>query len=194
LRSHSLQKKWLLRRLNCTTLSRMAAKTPLSIETPEAPPQSPVVPRKSSLPIVALIAGLALLLGGIGAWFAFGRGDSSDATAAGSPSSPELSTIHLDGFTVNLADREDNHFLRVTMDLALEHLPPGAEKDKPASGLPMARIRDAILAVLTECSADALLTPDGKTELKKHLIEALNRSVPELGVRDIYFTEFLVQR
>jgi len=172
----------------------MAAKTPLSIEPPQAPPQSAVVPRKSSLPIVVLIACLALLAGGIGAWFAFGRGDASEAAAAGSSGNSELIAIHLDGFTVNLADREDNHFLRVTMDLALDHLPPGTEKDKPASGLPMARIRDAILSVLTECSADALLTPDGKTQLKKRLIEELNRSVPELGVRDIYFTEFLVQR
>lgn len=172
----------------------MAAKTPVSVEPPKAPPEPAIVPRKSSLPIVVLIACLALLAAGIGAWFAFGRGDAPEAAAESSSNTPELSTVHLDGFTVNLADREDNHFLRVTMDLALDHLPPGAEKDKPASGLPMARIRDAILSVLAECSADTLLTPDGKTQLKKRLIEALNRNIPELGVRDIYFTEFLVQR
>ncbi len=144
--------------------------------------------------MVLMIVGLVLLVIVIGVWFALGRGDTPDPAAAVSSNSPELPTIHLDGFTVNLADRENNHFLRVTMDLALDHLPPGTEKDKPTSGLPMARIRDAILSVLTECSADDLLTPEGKSQLKKRLIEALNRSVPELGVRDIYFTEFLVQR
>jgi flagellar FliL protein len=172
----------------------MVAKNSASIEPPQTPPLPAIVPRKSSLPKLALIAGLVMLAGIIAAWFAFGRGDTPEASTAGSSNSSELTTVHLDGFIVNLADREENHFLRVTMDLALDHLPPGTEKDKPASGLPTARIRDAILSVLTDCSADALLTPDGKNQLKKKLIETLNRSVPELGVRDIYFTEFLVQR
>jgi flagellar basal body-associated protein FliL len=48
--------------------------------------------------------------------------------------------------------------------------------------------------VLTAGKADALLTQEGKTQLKKNLVEALNHNVPELGVRDVYFTEFLVQR
>jgi len=60
--------------------------------------------------------------------------------------------------------------------------------------LPVARIRDSILSVLTVCKADSLLTSEGKTGLKKNLVNALNQSVPELGVREVYFTEFLVQR
>jgi UDP-N-acetylglucosamine 2-epimerase len=61
-------------------------------------------------------------------------------------------------------------------------------------GLPMAHIRDSILSVLTLGKAETLLTPEGKQQLKKSLVEVLNRENPELGVRDIYFTEFLVQR
>ena len=63
-----------------------------------------------------------------------------------------------------------------------------------AASLPIARIRDAILSVLTLCKANALLTPEGKADLKKNLVDSLNRKVPELGVKDVYFTEFLVQR
>jgi len=48
--------------------------------------------------------------------------------------------------------------------------------------------------VLTVCKAEPLLTPEGKQQLKRNLLEALNRENPELGVREIYFTEFLVQR
>ena len=95
---------------------------------------------------------------------------------------------------MNLADAEENHFLRVSLDLAMDRVPPPLERDRPYSGLPMAQMRDAILSVLTLCKADALLTPEGKEKLKSDLRNALNRNNPELGVREIYFTEFLVQR
>ena len=178
----------------------MPDKTPVGIEPPRtassstAAPQAAAVRRKSLLPKVALIAIPAVLVAAGAAWFAFGRGASGGSTAVDSSGDSAPITVHLENFTVNLADREENHFLRVTMDLAVDHLPPGAEKEKPAAGLPVAHIRDTILSVLTECQADALLTTEGKNQLKKKLIEALNRSVPEVGVRDIYFTEFLVQR
>lgn len=173
----------------------MAEQVRQTVATQDAkPPTTIIVERKSSLPMVALVVALIVIAGIAFAWFAFGRADSADATAGGSSSSSAVYTVHLEGFTVNLADREDNHFLRVTLDLALDHLPPGTQTEKPSAKLPMARIRDTILSVLTECKSDVLLTPDGKNQLKKRLMEALNRDVPEIGVRDIYFTEFLVQR
>jgi len=101
---------------------------------------------------------------------------------------------HLEGFTVNLADTEETHFLRVTMDLGMDRLPEGVVKEK-TSGIASGRTdSDAILSVLTVCKADALLTPEGKVALKIRLVESLNHKVPELGVKDVYFTEFLVQR
>jgi flagellar basal body-associated protein FliL len=58
----------------------------------------------------------------------------------------------------------------------------------------MARTRDAILMVLTNCKADNLIAPVGKAALKQELTKALQEHAPELGVREVYFTEFLVQR
>ena len=58
----------------------------------------------------------------------------------------------------------------------------------------MATIRDSILTVLAQCTSDQLLTPEGKAKLKADLLNALNRDVPELRAREVYFTEFLVQR
>ncbi len=58
----------------------------------------------------------------------------------------------------------------------------------------MATIRDSILTVLAQCKSDELLTPGGKLKLKADLVNALNRDVPALQTREIYFTEFLVQR
>ena len=58
----------------------------------------------------------------------------------------------------------------------------------------MATIRDSILTVLAQCKSDELLQPEGKLKLKRDLINALNRDVPALQAREVYFTEFLVQR
>jgi flagellar protein FliL len=150
-------------------------------------------PTKSSGTSLVAMVLLAVVGGGGSAWFMMQRGRSADAVHAGEAFAPKY-IVHLEGFTVNLADTEETHFLRVTMDLGIDRLPEGVEKEKAAVGLPMARIRDSVLSVLTVCKAEPLLTPDGKLQLKKNILDALRRNVPELEVRDVYFTEFLVQR
>lgn len=136
---------------------------------------------------------LAAAVGGGSFWFVQQRDHATAASTSDASGAPKY-IVHLEGFTVNLADPEDTHFLRATIDLGIDHLPDGADKEKLGQALPIPRIRDAILSVLTVCKADVLLTPEGKSQLKKNLIDSLNKSVPEIGVREIYFTEFLVQR
>lgn len=152
-----------------------------------------VAPQKSSIPLLLGIAVLAVAGGGGSAWFVTQRSRIANASPAESFNAPKH-IIRMEGFTVNLADTEETHFLRVTLELGVDRLPEGADREKIASAIPTARIRDSILSVLTACKAEPLLTPEGKAQLKKNLIEALNRNVPELAVRDVYFTEFLVQR
>jgi flagellar FliL protein len=173
----------------------MADSTDKTVATANAPAGSTVVVREKSP--VGLLVGIALLAmvgGGGSAWFIVQRGRATEAPRTAESNAAPKYLVHLEGFTVNLADPEETHFLRVTMDLGIDRLPQGVEKDKVATALPVGRIRDAILSVLTACKADSLLTLEGKTQLKKNLVESLNHSAPELGVKDVYFTEFLVQR
>lgn len=149
-------------------------------------------PGRSLLPLLAGMAVLTILGGGGSAWFVMSRTRTTEAVHAATSSPPKY-ILHLEGFTVNLADPEETHFLRATIDLGVDHLPEGNDKERLAA-LPVPRIRDAILSVLTVGKADVLLTAEGKAQLKKNLIDALNRDVPELGVREVYFSEFLVQR
>jgi flagellar FliL protein len=149
-------------------------------------------PKKSSKAALAWIL-IAAGAGGSAAWYLQQRAGAASHRDAEASAAPKY-IVHLEGFTVNLADPEQTHFLRATIDLGIDRLPDGADKEKPSQAIPVARVRDAILSVLTVCKADDLLTADGKTELKQNLLKALNKSVPELGVREIYFTEFLVQR
>src|SRR5882757_9673482 len=153
-----------------------------------------VVHEKLSAGLLAGIVLLATVGGGGSAWFVLQRGRTAEASRQADVSGAPKYLVHLEGFTVNLADAEETHFLRVTLDLGIDRIPEGAEKERMAASLPIARIRDSILSVLTQCKANALLTPDGKADLKKNLVDSLGRKVPELGVKDVYFTEFLVQR
>ena len=101
--------------------------------------------------------------------------------------------MHLESFTVNLADKEQSAYLRVGIDLGLGHeLPGGKEGDQSARFTPM--IRDTLLGVLSTWTSEQLLAPDGRARLKVELVKALRDRAPELDLKEVYFTDFLVQR
>ena len=95
--------------------------------------------------------------------------------------------IHL-----QVADPQESHFLRISIDVGMGKSLKATKAGE--SDFPTARVRDAILPVLASGKGDVLVTPQGKEELKKAILSALQQKVPEIDARDIYFTEFLVQR
>ena len=119
---------------------------------------------------------------------------SSKAPAKDSHTPQVKAVLHLESFVVNLADPEDNHFLRVGIDLGLENPLSGKEGKEGEGAVPNARVRDCILGVLSSWHSDALLAPEGKEKLKAELLAALRKRAPELEVKEIYLTDFLVQR
>jgi flagellar FliL protein len=148
--------------------------------------------RKSSLRTPCVL-GLALLAG-LGACGCGMSSKKADA-AKGTQGNPKIkAAMNLESFVVNLADPEEGRFLRVGMTLGLENPLPAKGGREEESWVPTARIRDTILGVLSTWHSDALLAPDGKQKLKEELVRALRARVPELGVREVYFTDFLVQR
>jgi flagellar basal body-associated protein FliL len=149
-----------------SSLPAMAEKVPTILPAPPVPlepvpdsPQPAKVRRKSKFAIAALVIALTLLAAAA-IWYMFSGTDNP--SAAGVPPQAALTLVPLDGFTVNLNDGEENHYLRVTLSLGVEHMPAPLNKEKPTSGLPIARIRDTIVAVLADSKADALLTHEGK--------------------------------
>jgi flagellar protein FliL len=146
-------------------------------------------PKKSNAVMLIAVAVVVLALAGGGAWFFLHHGKTAEAAP---PEAASLHTVHLEGFTVNLSDPEESHFLRITIDLGLAHAPKAAKEGE--GEVPTARVRDTLLMVLTKGKANDLVTQEGKTQLKKDLLAALQQNLPELDVREVYFTEFLVQR
>jgi flagellar FliL protein len=153
-------------------------------------------PRKAGKGGGATIA-LLLIVTGSAIWWGFVRPRDAGPDIP-RPVAPARTVLPLESFTVNLADPEEGRFLRMTLALGVEGQLPtiakGENKPVETSLVSMATIRDSILTVLAKCTSAQLLTPEGKTKLKSDLIDSLNRNVPELGVREVYFTEFLVQR
>ncbi len=136
------------------------------------------------------LAGLVAVTAAV--QLACNKGQSAEAASKDSKLPKITSVMHLEPFVVNLADQEDNRFLRIGLDLGLENAP--AKDGKSEGAVPTARIRDCILGVLSTWHSDALLAPEGKEKLKEELVKALQARVPELSIREVYFTDFLVQR
>lgn len=98
--------------------------------------------------------------------------------------------VELPPFIVNLADTEQARYLRMSVSLGVAG--DGAESEKPDQ-LFMTRIRNAMLAVLSEKSSDQILTVEGKAKLRKELLQAAKAASSEPEVQAIYITDFIVQ-
>jgi flagellar basal body-associated protein FliL len=130
---------------------------------------------------------LAVALAALGAWFWSTYTTGLGVSAGGN--GQVKGTLHLETFVLNLADPEQRCYLRVGIDLGLSR-----EIGKGENAPPVGQVRDTILGVLAQSRVDDLLTAKGKVKLKEDLLHALQERVPGLGVEEVYFTEFLIQR
>ncbi len=94
----------------------------------------------------------------------------------------------LDTMIVNLADHGGKRYLRVTM--ALELSDPEVTLTIE-SRLP--QVRDAILTVLPTKTYEDVGTTEGKIALRTEIMEKINELITVGSVKNIYFTEFVVQ-
>jgi flagellar basal body-associated protein FliL len=109
----------------------------------------------------------------------------------------ELSLWKMEEFTVNLADRDEPHYLKVNIVAEIEGKLE-AEKGGHGGGEGEAnpvqiKASDAVISVLCKKYFAELLTEKGKDQLKSDLIKELNKSVPGVKVANVYFTSFAMQ-
>ena len=163
-----------------------------------------------SLLLAAVLGAVVVLAGAGGALYYLARAGKlpntgGAAAARPAPVKAEPASVHLvamEPLVVNLADPGGKTYLRLVVTLRVEDASAGSSaKAKPDKGKESkegednaAAIRDTVLAVLGTQTADALLAADGKVRLKSELKAALAAHVGDMKVREIYFTEFLVQR
>lgn len=140
-----------------------------------------------------LAVGLVLLLSTAG--FLVWRGAKRPAKATEEPAE---STLALETFTVNLTSNRNGSrkpaFLRIGITLGLAPPPSAADQTlKQNEVAPIASIRDTVLSVLAPARPEELLELEGKRQLKDALLKALQEHAPQIAVRNVCFTEFLVQ-
>ena len=141
---------------------------------------------------VVVAAALVIVLGTAATCFLFHRSASGAQNKA--EAEPQAKCVmHLDPFVANLSDAGGDCFLQVGIELGLDR--EADQHGHPAqAAMSPAGTRDTILSISATCNAEALVSPNGNATLKERSATVHRERAPELGVREIYFTEFLVQR
>jgi flagellar FliL protein len=154
--------------------------------------------KKKPILMIAVIL-VVLIVGGAGVFFFLNKGFFISAKKVQTTSSESVmndKNVHIKNspsIIVNLADPSGDRYLKISLDLVMN----GKEKPKgsESSGdtLEDAVIKNAVITVTSTQTSDTLLTLSGKEELKKQLIKATNSALGEDAVKDIYFTDFIIQ-
>ncbi len=176
-------------------------------KNPEIPPEpldeGRPGPQKSSLKKWLILGALVfiLLAGGGGAAVFFlpeympePLNFFEHKPAKGSPAQkkpPEEQRGHIysmDPFIVNLADTEENHYLKIRINLESKKPEPNEEFSKK---LPL--IKDTILTILSQKRSEELFHSSGKEKLKAEMMRLVNPNLAEWKIKAVYFTEFVIQ-
>jgi len=165
-------------------------------------PEKEVKKKSSSgglLPIINLV--LMLIVLGLGSFIAWklitldiplmnAQGQGQQAPAAQAVWSPGV-LMELDNVTVNLADFEENRFLRIKIKLDVE-----SDDDVAKIDPYRAQIKDLIIGLLSSKSYKDVRTKQGKFALKEELAYRINQEVggePGSPVRKVLFSDFVAQ-
>lgn len=101
---------------------------------------------------------------------------------------PVVNNVALPTVMVNLADAAGDRYLKVGMEVEVSA--PEAIQEIQAQ---TAKIRDAIIILMSSKTYADLATTEGKMQLKNEVAARLNQILGTPRVVRIYFTEFVVQ-
>jgi flagellar FliL protein len=152
--------------------------------------------KKSKLVLILALVFVVLGGGGAGAYWYFAQrsatsAEGGDAKAAEHEEASEPGLVEMDPFVVNLADPGGQRYVRVAMRLLTHNEEQALEMKENA--VAKAKLRAAILELLSMQTAEGLVTSEGKNALKKEIAERAAHAVHELQVTDVLFVEFIVQ-
>ncbi len=140
---------------------------------------------------VFLALFILLAAAGGGAYFFFLKGgEEEDKKAKEVERKPAEIGVMFDlgTFIVNLADPGVEMYAKVSITLELSDQEVTTEVEKR---LPI--VKDAVIDILSSKTYGDIRTPEGKERLRFELIKRINTILVKGGVRNLYFTEFVVQ-
>ena len=160
----------------------------------EQPPK-----KKSKLKWILLIVLLLLIGGGAaGAWFFFLQDKFMPAKSGdkkvekvevnASSAKPKGTTVSLPVFTVNLADPLGQRFIKINLDVEVADAKVTDEITQQN-----ARIRDAIILLLSSKSYADIATTESKLMLKSEITDRLNNILGPGKIHQVFITDMVIQ-
>lgn len=158
-------------------------------------------PKKSKTVLIAVAAGLVLLLaiGGAIAFFALSGGDEegvADAHQGKAASKKRVShddltvgpMVELGSMVVNLMSESGNKFAKISVALELD-----SQELAPEMMAKKAVASDIVLSVISSKTAEELMNLKGKEAAKNEIMEKVNERLKDGRVKNVYITNFVVQ-
>lgn len=152
-----------------------------------------VSPKRSIGPWVAAIVLALLSNAGWAAFFVVSQSSGTEVDAQ-TPDAPrqEVSEpgpiMDLSPFVVNLNDSVSARYLRIGISLELS-----SETDRATIEKNLVPLRDQYIRHLSSLAPSQLMGASDKDDLKAVLMEKTQSVLPKRAVREIYFTEFMMQ-
>jgi flagellar basal body-associated protein FliL len=172
----------------------------------DAPPADAVPTKKPNILVLGLVGLNAALLAAAGAYFFLTSGAhaaSSEAEASDDAEADEADEgepaaegeegelgplVEFESMVVNLVAPTPDHYLKVTFQLEVR-----GEDDLEHVESRMVPFRDQVLAHLVSLPVERVVGPDRGSDLRAQLLEIAQRVFGRHVIRNIYFTELLVQ-
>lgn len=156
------------------------------------------IKKGSSKKMMILAILVVLLLGGVGgaAWWLLGGGHGDERRNGGREEQAmgdqrELEpgpVMELDPFLLNLADRDELRFLKVSIKLELDR--PEEQTDFNAK---IPAIRDSLLVLLSSKESQLLRSVNGKRRVREEIMARVNTVMSRGKITNVYFTDFIIQ-
>jgi flagellar FliL protein len=145
---------------------------------------------KKRLILIACILLFLIAGGGTVIFFSSGliggKGHSKEAKEASTKTRGHI--YSMDTFVVNLMDTEPPRYLKIKIDIESHEAKANEDFEKR-----LPQLRDVILTILTSKTYKEIYDSEGKKKLKDEIILKANQLLGNLGVKAIYYTEFVVQ-
>jgi flagellar FliL protein len=141
--------------------------------------------------LVLAAAGLLVVAGlGAGGWLLYPRvfGAKPGEHAAAPHVEPVRATAPLGSVVVNIGRPDARRYLKVTVELGLSS-PKEVKEMEEAK----ARVLDLLITVLATAPMETLGDAERRGELKQRLLAGIHKQLGLEKVRQVYFTEFVIQ-
>lgn len=143
--------------------------------------------KKSPLIKIIILVVILVLLGG-GGYVGYVKFLKAPPPEAKEAVVEQSVTLEMGNFLVNLADLGGKRYLKVAMQFEATGQKLNEEVNKRN-----VEIRDMIIMLLSSKEYSEIGSASGKLSLKRELVTRMNKMLRDGQVKEVYFTDFLVQ-